>query len=175
MLNHDEILQRIKKEKLVEEYVDLENQLQPSSFDLTLEKVYSFESRGSIDFDNRERKLSQANELKFDSEGWVNLSRGAYKIQIAEIVNMPKDLGAITICRSSLSRCGCDVYNGFWDPGYSGRGEAVFIVHNEKGVRLKRRAKVVQILFFPIAEATQLYKGIHKGENLKSGKKQAKR
>jgi dUTP pyrophosphatase len=167
MLNHDEILERVKRDKLIEEYVDLENQLQPSSFDLTLAKVYSFETGGSIDFDNKERKLSQVKELEFDSSGWVELPQGVYKVQYAETVNMPTDLGAVTICRSSLARCGCDVYNGFWDPGYHGKGEATFIVHNKNGVRLKKRAKVAQIVFLPISEAKQLYKGIHKGENLK--------
>ncbi len=135
-----------------------------------LENVYAFGSRGSIDFDNKEWRLSQMNELKFDSEGWVSLSRAAYKIQIAEIVNMPKDLSAITICRISLTRCGCDIYNGFWDPGYSGKGEATLIVHNGRGVRLKKRAKIAQIVFLQIEEATQLYQGIHKGENTKQNK-----
>jgi len=175
MLNHDEILQRIKKEKIIEEYVDLKSQLQPSSFDLTLEKVYSFGSRGSIDFDNKERRLSQVNELKFDSNGWVSLEHGAYKVQYAELINMPKDLAAITICRSSLARCGCDIYNGFWDPGYSGKGEATLIVHNERGVRLKSRAKIAQIVFLPIEEASQIYRGMHKGENIKDSEKQSKK
>jgi len=166
MLNHDEILERIKKEKLIEEFVDLDNQLQPSSFDLTLAKVYSFETGGSIDFDNKERKLSQVKELEFDSNGWVDLPQGVYKVQYAETVNMPKDLGAVTICRSSLARCGCDVYNGFWDPGYHGKGEATFIVHNKNGIRLKKRAKVAQIVFIPITDAKQLYQGMHKGENI---------
>ncbi|MEM2974608.1 MAG: deoxyuridine 5'-triphosphate nucleotidohydrolase [Candidatus Micrarchaeia archaeon] len=167
MLNHEEILERIKNAKLIEDYLDLDSQLQPSSFDMTLAKIYAFETGGSIDFDNKERKLSQVRELQFDKDGWVELPQGVYKIQFAETVNMPSDLGAITICRSSLARCGCDVYNGFWDPGYHGKGEATFIVHNPNGVRLKRRAKIVQIIFLPVSEARQLYSGIHKGENLK--------
>ena len=166
MLNHDEILDRIQKEKLVEDYVDLENQLQPSSFDLTLAKVYNLSKQGSIDFDNKDRVISDTEEIPF-IDGWVDLKPGVYKIQYQEIVNVPKDLVGITICRTSLSRCGCDLSNGFWDPGYSGRGTAALMVHNQNGIRFKQRAKVAQIVFLPITEAKQLYQGIHKGENLK--------
>lgn len=166
MLNHDEILERVKKDKLIEEYLNLENQLQPSSFDLTLAKVYKLLKQGSIDFDNKDRVISDTEEIPFIDD-WVDLKPGVYKIQYQEIVNVPKDLVGITICRTSLTRCGCDLSNGFWDPGYSGRGTAALMVHNPNGIRFKRRAKVAQIVFLPISEAQQLYQGMHKGENLK--------
>ena len=169
MLNRIEILERIKRDKLIEDYLDLDNQLQPSSFDLTLAKVYELSKQGSIDFDNKERVISDTTEVPFNDD-WVNLRPGVYKIQYQEIVNVPKDLVGITICRTSLSRCGCDLSNGFWDPGYSGRGTAALMVHNPNGIRFKRRAKMAQITFIPINELkdeNHLYQGMHKGENIK--------
>lgn len=167
VLNSTQMRALIEKEKLVYDYLDLEKQLQPASFDLTLAKVFRIISTGAIDFDNSQRVISKTEEILFDSEGWVNLAPGIYKIQYAEAVKIPANLVGITFCRSSLSRCGVDLYNGYWDPGYEGRGESVLIVHNTHGAKLKKRAKVAQIAFFELGEATgHLYEGMHHKENL---------
>jgi len=42
------------------------------------------------------------------------------------------------------------------------------MVMNPHGVRLKKGAKIAQIVFLKLStQATELYEGIHKGENLK--------
>ena len=152
---------------MVEGFVDLKKQLQPAGVDLTLAKVFSFESRGSFDFDNSAREISECKELPFDGDGWIELEPGHYKIQYNELVRVPPDLVALTICRSSLARSGCDVYNGFWDPGYVGRGESSFLVFNPKGVRLRKNARVAQMIFLRLSEAAdELYSGVHKNENV---------
>ena len=167
VLAKHEILERIKRDKLVEDYVDLTQQLQPASFDLTLDKVFELYGGGSIDFDNSSRVLSEARELSFDASEWVLLKKGVYKVRFKEIVRIPADLAGVTICRSSIARCGCNLYNGFWDPGYEGRGESTFLVLNEHGIRLKKYAKIAQMVFFHLTdEARELYSGVHKGENL---------
>lgn len=167
MLSRREILQRIQKDRLVSGYTDLESQLQPAGFDLTVEKVYAFESQGSIDFDNKDRVLSKVAELKWDAHGWLELPAGAYKLQFAEEVRFPADLAAQTILRSSLMRCGCILHQGFWDPGYHGKGETVLVVANPKGLRLKKGAKVAQMVFYKLEGASdKLYEGVHQHENV---------
>ena len=166
VLSKSELAERIIKDRLVE-VRDAKNQLQPASVDLTLEKVYRFASEGAIDFDNSQRVLSKVEEVAFNGD-WVELKQGAYKVQYAETVRVPPDLAGVTFCRSTLSRCGCDVYNGWWDPGYAGKGEGMLMVMNPHGVRLKKGAKIAQIVFLKLStQATELYEGIHKGENLK--------
>jgi dUTP pyrophosphatase len=167
VLSSSQIRALVEKEGLVSDYLDLSRQLQPASFDLTLAKVFKITSQGAIDFDNSQRVISKTEEIPFNSEGWVELPAGIYKVQYAEAVKIPADIVGVTFCRSSLSRCGLDLYNGWWDPGYEGRGESVLIVHNPHGARLKKRAKIAQIAFFELGvESGQLYAGMHHKENL---------
>jgi dUTP pyrophosphatase len=168
MLNSSQIRVLVQKERLVYGFLDLEKQLQPASFDLTLGKVFGFAGAGAIDFDNSQRKIPAAEEIPFGADGWVELPKGIYKLQYAEAVKVPANLAGVTFCRSSLSRCGADIYNGFWDPGYEGRGESVLVVHNERGIKLKKRAKISQIAFFELGGGGpgHLYSGMHHKENL---------
>ena len=164
VLNKSEIAERILKSELIA-LKDAKHQLQPASVDLTLEKVYRFKGKGVIDFDNSERVISEAEEIAFEGD-WVDLPKGAFKVQYAEEVRMPSDLAAVTFTRSSLARCGCDIYNGWWDPGYHGKGAGLLIVHNPKGVQLKKGAKIAQLVFVPLNASEHLYAGVHHGENL---------
>ena len=113
-------------------------------------------------FDNSERRLSECRELEFDKQGWVFLKKGIYKIMYNEEVRLPADLAAINILRSSLMRCGCILHEGYWDPGFEGRGESALLVGNEHGLRLKRNAKIAQLVFFRLSEeAKETYSGMH--------------
>ena len=70
--------------------------------------------------------------------------------------------------RSSLLRCGAALNNAVWDPGYHGRSEAMLVVTNSHGIKLKKNAKLVQIVFVKLTSAPkQVYTGIFKGENSK--------
>ena len=167
ILNRQEILERILEDNLVQGFADAKSQVQPAGFDLTVEKVFAYESQGAIDFDNKDRKLSETEELAWGKDGWLELKQGVYKLQFAEEVSLPADLAAMTILRSSLMRCGCILHQGYWDPGYHGKGEASLIVP-EHGLRLKKGAKVAQMVFMRVSGGgtDQLYEGIHQHENV---------
>ena len=164
VLNKDELAERILKGKLVD-LKDARHQLQPASVDLTLDKVFAFEGAGALDFDNSERVISEVKEIPFEND-WVTLAQGAYRARFAEAVRIPPDLAGITFARSSLARCGCDLYNGWWDPGYAGRGEGLLVVHNPAGARFKRGAKIAQMVFLELNASNSLYSGVHQGEHL---------
>ncbi len=164
-----EIAALIEKQGLVTGAIDLMHQLQPASVDLTVEKVFALESEGALDFDNSERVIPKAAEIPFDANGWVKLAPGSYKIRFNEAVKLPAGIAALTVSRSSLARCGCLVHVGWWDPGYEGRGEACLVVGG-KGLRLKKNAKVAQMVFVRMSgevAASELYAGIHQKENLR--------
>jgi dUTP pyrophosphatase len=52
-----------------------------------------------------------------------------------------------------------------WDAGYSGRGEGLLIVHNPRGVRLQRGARIAQLVVFRLTASTSAYAGQYQNEN----------
>ena len=142
-----------------------ESQYQPSGVDITLKTVCEFVDAGKIDFDNTERKISSVKEIEFDNEE-VLLKEGAYKVIFNEYVKIPNSAAAFCFPRSSLLRCGATLECAVWDPGYEGRSEALLVVKNPHGLRLKKNAKIGQMVFIKLAEATtEVYDGKYKGEN----------
>jgi dUTP pyrophosphatase len=130
------------------------SQFQPAGIDVTLREAYRFRSAGKIDFDNKERKISDVEPLPFSAADDVALQPGAYKVMFNEYVRIPKDAAAICLPRSSLLRCGATLECALWDPGYEGRSEALLLVHNEHGITLKRSAKIGQMVFIRLSIAS---------------------
>ena len=142
-----------------------ESQYQPAGVDLTLKEAYKFKNAGKIDFDNKERRISDVEKIEFNSDE-IHLQCGAYKVIFNEYVRIPNDAAALCFSRSSLLRSGASLECAVWDPGYEGRSEALLVVHNEHGLILKKNAKLGQLIFIKLSEATkQLYEGVYKGEN----------
>jgi len=168
MLSHEELVSLVNnKSPLVEQMIDPDIQIQPNGIELTLQKIELHENSGAIAFDNSERKLPQTKNLDFDSEGWLHLPKGSYKIMFNEIVNIPKNIAAIAKPRSSLLRCGVTVETAVWDAGYSGRSESLLVVYNENGFTIKKNARVLQLLFFRLGEEVgEGYSGIYQNENI---------
>lgn len=141
-----------------------EIQKQPAGVDLTIDKIFSFSSYGVIDYDNSERKLSGVEEVSFGDE--VFLPPGAYKVILKEVVKIPEDCVGVGLPRSSLLRCGATIETAFWDPGYEGRSEVLLIVHNPKGIKLKRGARVLQLTFVKVRNPRSKYFGEYNRENI---------
>lgn len=166
LLSHDELI--LLKPLPVEEMIDPEIQIQPNGIELTLKYVETLEGPGAIAFDNSERKLPPTTRLDFDKDGWLHLARGCYKIMFNEVVNIPMNVAAIARPRSSLLRCGVTVETAVWDAGYSGRSESLLVVHNEQGFKVKKNARILQLLFFNmVKEVKEGYSGIYQNENIK--------
>ena len=155
--------QHLEEAKLIEGLHS--SQFQPCGIDITLKEVYGFKNAGVIDFDNKERKISEVEPIHFENDK-VTLKPGAYKVVFNEYVKIPQDVAALCLPRSSLLRCGVGLNCAVWDPGYEGRSEALLVVHNIHGISFKRNAKIGQMIFIKLAEgASALYEGKYKGEN----------
>lgn len=155
--------QYLEKAKLMEG-ID-KSQFQPAGIDISLKEVYQFESAGVIDFDNKERTISETKPIPYENDK-VFLKPGSYKVIFNEYVRIPKDVVGLCLPRSSLLRCGVGLNCAVWDPGYEGRSEALLVVHNSYGILLKKNAKIGQMIFIKLLEATEeLYDGQYKGEN----------
>ena len=151
---------------LVENLYDAQQQVQPNGIDLTLNEVALFSSPGSLGPSNQNRVLSGTSPLVFDGLGRVDLLPGCYLITYNEVVNLPKNLMALAMPRSSLLRCGVSIHNAVWDAGYSGRSQSLMVVYNPLGFSVQRDARVLQLVFFRIVgSAGAGYQGIYQREN----------
>ncbi len=106
MLNSAEIWRLIEEQQLVTDFIDLDVQLQPSGFDLSLGEVLAFAGSGSVDFSNEERVIADSRPLSPDYDGWYCLPAGSYTVVYNEAVAMPLDVVAIARTRSTLLRNG---------------------------------------------------------------------
>ena len=168
ILSRDDILNMLgATPPLVENLCDARQQVQPNGIDLTLKEVALFSSLGSLGPGNQNRVLAGASPLVFDGLGRIDLSPGCYLITYNEVVNLPKNLMALAMPRSSLLRCGVSIHNAVWDAGYSGRSQSLMVVYNPQGFRLYRNARIVQMVFLSLSrEVAQGYQGMFQGENI---------
>jgi dUTP pyrophosphatase len=170
MLSKEEIRQLVDKSGLITGYIDLDRQLAPNGFDLSVGRIFAFNSPGSLDFSNSQRVVPPGKEVlprkhhREDKYGWWHLNSGAYKVRMNEAVNLPNNLAALAFSRTSLLRMGALTQNGVWDAGFKGRGECILVVENPKGINIKQNARIVQLVFLKM-EPTEEYRGIYK--NLK--------
>jgi dUTP pyrophosphatase len=152
---------------LLSDFVDLESQLQPNGFDMTLREVSRYVGQGQIGRESHDRRLPELVPLPFDADGWIMLEAGPYHILYNEIVSLPDSLMALGRPRSSLGRSGVTIHTAVWDAGYSGRSTSLLSVLNPEGFRVQRDARVMQLVFFGMAAATAAgYAGQYQGENV---------
>ncbi len=151
---------------LIEDYIDLETQVQPNGIDLTLREVALLQTSGKIAASDSQRLVSDLAPLVFDGLGFIDLMPGAYIITYNEIVHLPNNVMALARPRSSLLRCGVTVNTAVWDAGYSGRSQSLMVVHNPQGFRLQRNARIVQLVFLQLTRKTEGYHGAYQEENI---------
>jgi dUTP pyrophosphatase len=163
----DSELRELIDQGLVKEMIDPDVQVQMCGVDLTLKKVERFLSPGAVDYDNSERQISETEEMEFGENGWTSLEKGAYLVTFNEIVSISPAMAALARPRSSLLRSGATMETALWDPGYRGRSQSLLVVHNSHGIRLKRNARLMQLIFYRLSGvAEQVYQGAYQGENL---------
>lgn len=152
---------------LITGMVDVDSQIQPNGVDLTLREISRHVGRGTIGVDNADRVLPDLEPVPFDEDGWATLEPGVYHILYNEVVDIPESLTALGRPRSSLNRCGVTIHTAVWDAGYNGRSTSMLVVNNPAGFRVQRDARVMQLVFFGMAEATaEGYRGRYQGENI---------
>ncbi|MGA9098337.1 MAG: deoxyuridine 5'-triphosphate nucleotidohydrolase [Methanotrichaceae archaeon] len=152
---------------LVESMIDPEVQTQMCGIELTLARVECFRSTGALAYDNKERQLPKTELLEFDESDWIMLGQGSYLVTFNEIVEVPKDIAALARPRSSLLRSGATLETALWDPGYRGRSQSLLVVYNPHGLRLKKNARLMQLVFFRLGRATdRTYSGVYQNENI---------
>jgi len=166
MLNDQAIRKLIEEKELITNYIDLDKQIQPSGFDLSLESIEQFLGGGAVDFSNEERVIAETSPMNTNFEGWYTLEQGCYKVVYNEVVKMPLDIAAIAQTRSTLLRNGATVGTAVWDPGYQGRSSSLLTVHNPQGIQIKKNARIAQLVFYHTGEVSRGYTGVYQRERL---------
>jgi dUTP pyrophosphatase len=167
ILAQADILSLIKKDPpLVEHYLDLDQQIQTNGFDLSLRSISCFTTYGKLSMDNKNRRISEQQVINFEKEGCIHLKQGCYSIVYNEIINLPLDIMALGLTRSSLLRSGASIHTAVWDAGYSGRSESLLVVHNPLGLVMERNARVLQLVFSHLSSISHGYRGAYQGENI---------
>jgi dUTP pyrophosphatase len=167
LLSRPQLIELLKRDPPLVEGIDNPDvQVQPNGIELTLQRVETLKTCGAVAYDNSERVLSRTSPLDFDSDGWIHLNRGAYKVVFNEIVNLPLNIAAIARPRSTLLRCGVNIETAVWDAGYSGRSESLLVVHNPVGFKVRKNARLLQLLFLCLEKPDSTgYSGIYQNEN----------
>jgi len=161
-----ESLQTLIREQCLVNGLLGEDQVQVNGVELTIERIEKFMGAGCIGYSNKDRVLPATSVLEWSNE-WMHLPRGAYKVVFNETVKIPLDMMAIARPRSSLLRMGVSVETAVWDAGYEGRSEAMLVVYNECGLRIKKNARLIQLVFMPLDQIQREgYKGRYQGENI---------
>lgn len=168
VLNREDILELIKApEPLVDGYLDLDAQLQPNGFDLTLREVLKFASPGETGPGREPSVLPGYEGIPFPTDGYLHLPDGAYLVTFNEVVDLPRHVMALARPRSSLLRSGVSIHTAVWDAGYRGRSQALMTVHNSFGYRVAKDARLLQMVFIYLARPVEEgYAGRFQGENL---------
>lgn len=168
VLGREALLRSILGDRpLVSDWLDLEQQVQPNGVDLSLREVGRYVGRGIVARDNAGRRLPEVETLPFGEDGFLDLQPGPYQVVFNEVVDLPNDLMALGRPRSSLCRCGISLHSAVWDAGYRGRSTCLLSVGHPAGFRVQRDARLLQLVFFRLAEAVaEGYGGAYQGENL---------
>ena len=160
-LGYDEILRRIREERLLEGVE--ESNIQGAGVDLRIDKLYDITSPAALYKEGR--TLPELREI--EGEHYV-LKPGKYHLcTTLERVNMPKDLVAFMFQRSTLFRCGIALRTAVIDPGYS--GVLTVGIKNEGNFEftLERGARIAQVVFARVKGDAIAYEGRYQGGRVK--------
>jgi len=153
-LGHDEILRRIREEDLLENH-QAEN-VQGAGIDLRIERIMEPRTGGRIGASDR--VLPELEDCDF-----LLKPGGYYLFTTMERVNMPGDLVAFMLNRSSLFRCGAALRTAVIDPGYHGVLTVGIKNEGEHEIELESGARVLQLVFAEVTGGTRGYDGRYQG------------
>jgi dUTP pyrophosphatase len=160
-IGYEEILKLMKKEPPLIENVEEKN-VQPSGVDLRVKCIYRLKSGGYLGIEGR--KTPEV-EIAYDKVGekYTLKPNEFVLVETMEKVNMPKDLVAIVLPRSSLFRCGVSLHTAVVDPGF--RGTLTFGMKNlgEFPFEIEVGSKIGQIVFEEVKGNVKLYDGKYQG------------
>jgi dUTP pyrophosphatase len=126
-------------------------------------KVYELQGEGALDFDNSKRSLCEYVEVPPEDGAWT-LPPGVYHCAMNERIDIPLDLCALLLPRSSALACGLTIHTALWDPGYRGRSFMHTVAR--KRVVIYEGARLAQMVFLPVTGKADAYRGSYLDEDV---------
>jgi len=160
VLGYERILELIKNGSLIEN-VDEKN-IQPSGVDLRVKCIYRLKNGGFFGTNDRMTPDVESISDKFGEKIKIEPNEFVL-VETMEKVNMPKDVMAIVLPRSSLFRCGVSLHTAVVDPGF--QGTLTFGMKNlsEFPFEIEIGSKIGQIVFEEVKGNVKLYDGKYQG------------
>lgn len=175
VLGVDEVIRRVKKEKLIENLGirELKNP-EGAGMDLRLGAVYKIVQGGAFIEGDRQQALGARRGVKIRliaefkkgkrNQEWVVIKPGDYYlVSTIEVINTPTDLMPVVFPRTSLFRAGLLLLNSKTDPGYIGSLTMGLKNLSEFELKLQLGARICNIVFVKIEGETTTYRGQHQG------------
>jgi len=159
MLSRKDILKLVEEKGMIEPF-ELEC-LESAGYDLRVDGFFRTEGNAHLGKTKADRKLPEIKEVESDI---ITLQPGDYiLISTLESVNMPLDIAAFVLNRSSVFRSGCTTVNALVDPGY--KGTLTFGLKNisDHDFSIEKGARVSQIVFMKLDGETLGYAGRYQG------------
>ncbi len=161
MIGYEEILKLIKQKPSLIENVNEKN-IQPSGIDLRVKCIYRLKNSGFLG--NSDRMTPDVESVSDMPGEKIRLEPNEFVlVETMEKVNMPKDVMAIVLPRSSLFRCGVSLHTAVVDPGF--QGTLTFGMKNlsEFPFEIEIGSKIGQIVFEEVKGNVKLYDGKYQG------------
>ena len=180
----DEVLRRVKKDKLIENLGNRElKNPEGVGIDLRLGAVHQLVEGGAFIEGDRVKGLGSRKGVKTKliatfkkgkrKQEWITIKLGQYYlVSTLEIINTPKDLMPVIFPRTSLFRSGLLLLNSKTDPGYKGTLTMGLKNLSEFEVKLQLGARICNIVFFKIEGKTTTYRGQHQGGRISPHEKE---
>lgn len=161
VIGYEEILKQIKQKQPLIENVDEKN-IQPSGVDLRVKCIYRLKNGGYLGVENRKTPDVEV-VTKENGEKIILRPNEFVLVETMEKVNMPNNLSAIVLPRSSLFRCGVSLHTAVVDPGYI--GTLTFGMKNLSNFpfEIEIGSKIGQIVFEEVKGNAKLYNGKYQG------------
>ncbi|HEX8965126.1 MAG TPA: hypothetical protein VF820_01685 [Patescibacteria group bacterium] len=175
ILSPKKLLQLVKSKKLVENLAERElTNPEGAGFDLRLGEVYTIS--GDAFLGETHRQTPEITLFKqHGKDKSVKIKPGDFfLVKTMEKINLPIDLSAVILPRTTTFRSGLFLRTGPIQPGYS--GELTFGLKNEGPitVEIELGARFAHVIFHEIKGTGSKYRGQWQGGRVSTGKKKEK-
>ena len=162
-------------EKNIENYVDLDIQIQQVGIDVTLKRALLTLAWGVIDFDNKHRVIANSRNIDITRSAACGLpvhilnANSSYVLITNEIIHLDAQHFALAYPRSSLTRNGVVFSSAVADPGYV--GDLHFTIYTPVDLYLAENARIAQLIIYELDNKANEYNGIYKYHGVKDNVK----
>jgi deoxycytidine triphosphate deaminase len=173
IINPKELLELVKKDKLVENLSERElTNPEGTGFDLRLGEVFRISGKAFLGETHRQTPDIESVAVYGKDKSFKFKPGDFYLVKTIEKINLPIDLSAVILPRTTTFRSGLFIRTGPIQPGYS--GELTFGLKNEGPVtvEIELGARFVHVLFHEIKGSGSKYRGQWQGGRVSATKRE---